>query len=247
MLFPVSNRKPSRQWTTFKMALRPLGQTQPPAILTHLMNTQAELIDWLHDVHAIEKAKEVALQKLASHPHNHQALREEATRHGTETRRQAEAVVTCLKRLGSDPSVLKTMPDRRMDADLMKSTGMTFGGDERIKDVLSILVTEHLQIARHTVLRKGAARLGLLDLVSTCDQIIDDEKRMAKWLQVNLPEIIATYLTPDEADDGPQECGPTERDHTVHWEFAQLAQNASLFGGPLPRSIFASMRNSCSR
>lgn len=213
------------------------------------MNTQAELIDCLQEVYAMEKAMEEALNKLTVPPHRHAALREQAAQHCTETRRHAEVIASCLKQLGSETSSLKSGLVRDKGTDLITGPGRTFTQDERLKDVIAVLITEHFEIACHTILRTGAAHLGLPEMIRSCDQILLEKKRMVKWLQLNLPQIFATYLAPgDTAEDSGDteidlQLGRTGHDRDVaHWEFVQLAQNASLFGGPLPRSVFASMR-----
>lgn len=128
--------------------------------------------------------------------------------------------------------------------DLVKSTGTAFARDERIKDVLMVLVTEHFEIACHTILRTRASQLGLLEVVSICDQIVAEEKRMVNWLQQNMPPIFAAYLAQGkETEAGEKIFG---RPHQVRargkmsWEFVQLADNDSLFGGTLrqPSSVY---------
>lgn len=213
------------------------------------MNTQAELIDSLRDIYAMDKAMETALNKLTDHPNHYPALRRQAALHCTETRRHAEAVATFLKQLGSDTSSLKTVLAQGMGKDFMRGAGTAFARDERIKDVLTVLVTEHFEIACHSILRTRASQLGLLEIVRICDQILCEEKSMVNWLQLNMPQIFASYLAQEEeaeADGEKYETAPAstaDAQDRVQWEFVQLEHNASLFGGSLPRASFASMQN----
>ncbi len=210
------------------------------------MNTQAELIDWLRDIYAMDKAMEAALNKLTDHPQHYPALRKQAAQHCTETRRHAEAIAAFLKQLGSDTSSLKTMLAQGMGMDFMRSAGAAFARDERIKDVLTVLVTEHFEIACHTILRTRALQLGRLEIVRMCDQILSEENRMVSWLQQNMPHIFAAYLSQEKETEAEHEFAAAQSvdsEARVQWEFVQLAQNASLFGGPPPRSSFASMQN----
>lgn len=206
------------------------------------MYTQAELINWLRDLYAMEKAMESALKKLTAHPHNHSVLREQADLHATETRRHAEALATCLKQLGSETSSLKTVLAQGMD--LTRGAGASFSHDERIKDVLIVFVTAHFEIACHNIVRTGASQLGLVEIVRNCDPILFEKRRMVKWLQHYLPQIISTSLSPEEdEEDESEEAGLHRARNTpakgrMQWEFAQMAHNASLFGGTLPRSVF---------
>lgn len=206
------------------------------------MNTTAELTDWLRDAYAMEKAMETALKKLTDHPATHPTLREQAERHCTETRHHSEAIAICLKRLGSDASSLKTAAAQGMD--FMRGTSSTLARDERLKDVLTVLVTEHFEIACHTILRTGAVRLGRHEIVDICDEILVEEKRMARWLQINLPQIIAAYMAPEPESETVKE-EETDRVKESHekrmaqWEFIQLAQTATLFGGQTSGTAFA--------
>ncbi|MDB6003978.1 MAG: hypothetical protein JWR15_965 [Prosthecobacter sp.] len=210
------------------------------------MNTQAELIDWLRDSYAMEKALETALKKLTEHAHTHPALREQAELHSMETRLHAAAIASCLKSLGSDTSSLRTVLAQGMD--LMRSAGSTFARDERIRDVLTVLVTEHFEIACHTILRTGAVQLGMQGIVDVCDDILLGEKRMTRWLQIHLPQIIAAYLaaepeTVNKAAHPSEEAEEANDERATQWEFIHLAQIPSMFGGKTHGHGFANMLN----
>ncbi len=214
------------------------------------MNTQAELIDWLRDIYAMDQAMETALTKLTNHPDHYPALRRQAALHCTETRQHAEAIANLLKQLGSDTSSLKTVRAQGMGMDFMRNAGAAFASDERIKDVLTVLVTEHFEIACHTILRTRASQLGLQEIVHICDQVLSEGNRMVNWLQLHMPQIFAAYLAQEEEteaeDETKEDFAPTRKVHTqsrVQWEFVQLQHNTSLFGGQLPRSSFANMQN----
>lgn len=204
-----------------------------------LMNTKAELIDWLRDSYAMEKALETALTKLTEHPHTHPGLREQAGLHRIDTQVHAEAIAGCLKALGSDTSSLRTVLAQGMD--LMRSAGSSFGRDERIKDVLTVLVTEHFEIACHTILRTGAVRLGLHDIVQVCDEILLGEKRMTRWLQVHLPQIIAAYLAGEPVKET-EPARDADKERASKWEFIQMA-HVPMFGGKAHGHAFANMLN----
>lgn len=211
------------------------------------MTTQDELIDRLSDIYALAKTLETALKKLSDNPSHCPAMRKQAAQHSGETRRHAEAIATFLKQLGTDPAaLLKTMKAPGTGMDLMKSPGTAFVRDERIKDILTVLVTEHFEIACHTILRKRASQLGLQEVVRICDQIVAEEKRMVDWLQLNMPPIFAAYLAQGKETEAEEDIHHhIRRTHQIRpgvkmsWEFVQLADNASLFGGPLrlPSSV----------
>lgn len=207
------------------------------------MNTQAEIIDWLRDAYAMEKTQITALNKLTCNPRTHLALRQEAAVHSNVTRQHAAAIAHCLKRLGAETASLKTVQPQGME--MMRNAGAAFARDERIKDVLTVFVTEHFEISCHTILRDAAEDLGLQEIVGVCDKILFQEKRMVEWLQFNLPQIIASYLAPQETvameEADPERVEDFYAQRLAQWEFAQLAQTTPLFGGAMPRSAFLGM------
>ncbi|MGV3662296.1 MAG: DUF892 family protein [Prosthecobacter sp.] len=163
------------------------------------MKTQDELIEWLRDAYAMEKAMEVALKKQIDNQSVSLLLREQSAVHLKETQHHSEAVAACLKRLGSETSTLKTAMAKGLE--IMKGASTAFAGDHRVKDLLGMCATEHFEIACYTALRAGAARFGIFEIVETCNQIIKEEQRMADWLEANLPHVVMSYL--EEAVSAP--------------------------------------------
>lgn len=210
------------------------------------MTSQAELINWLRDLHAMEKTMEPALKKLTRSPHTHASLREQASMHVIETQQHAGVLADCLAQLGADTSTLKATPLQSMD--FTRGTGASpVSQDERIKDVLTVLVTAHFEIACHNIVRTAASQLGLLEIVDRCDPVRDEKRRMVQWLQRNLPEILSQYLSPEKDEDDEEEeenmawWRTSASRNREQWEFVQLAPSASLFGGTLTRGGIASM------
>ncbi len=198
------------------------------------MNSKTELIEGLRDAYAMEKAMEIALQKLMVHPHTHQALQVQASEHCAATRRHADALAACLRRLGSEAASLRSEIARGIE--LMQSMGAAFVRDERIKNVLTVFATEHFEIACHSRLRDGAQHFGLLEVVRICDEILLAEKRISKWLECYLPQIAADCLCAEEDEEELQADKIAPVNPAAQWEFAQLGQNMTLFGARLPRA-----------
>ncbi len=160
------------------------------------MKTKDELIEWLRDAYAMEKAMELSLKKQSDSQGVSMLMREQAALHLAETQRHAEAVEACLKKLGSEVSTLKTAMAKGME--IMKGASTAFAGDHRVKDLLAMCAAEHFEIACYMALRAGAQRAGLFDVVDLCTKILKDEQRMAEWLEGNLPQVVMTYLDADE-------------------------------------------------
>jgi ferritin-like metal-binding protein YciE len=59
--------------------------------------------------------------------------------------------------------------------------------DEMVKNFLMDHAAENLEIASYTAIVTAARDLGEEDIARTCEQILEEEREMAKWLLENLP------------------------------------------------------------
>lgn len=156
------------------------------------MNTKDELIEWLRDAYAMEKAMEIALKKQMDSDDTLQPLRDLFEVHYTETQNHASAVEGCLKSLGSNTSTLKTTFAEAIET--MKSIGASFTKDAGVKAMLASYAAEHFEIGCYLALAAGARNLGMPDIAATCEKILADEKRMADWLEANVTNAVTSYL-----------------------------------------------------
>lgn len=167
------------------------------------MNTQEELIEWLRDAYAMEKAMEIALKKQMDSDDTLQPLRDLFEVHYVETQRHAAAVEGCLKSLGSNTSALKTTFAEAIET--MKSISSAFARDSGVKSMLASYAAEHFEIGCYLALIAGARNLDLPDVAKACEEILADEQRMADWLEANVPQAVTSYLkesaTSDKATD----------------------------------------------
>lgn len=164
------------------------------------MNTQEELIEWLRDAYAMEKAMEIALKKQMDSDDTLQPLRDLFEVHYVETQRHAAAVEGCLKSLGSNTSALKTTFAEAIET--MKSISSSFARDSGVKSMLASYAAEHFEIGCYLALIAGARNLGLPDIAKTCEEILADEQRMADWLEANVPQAVTSYLKESAITDG---------------------------------------------
>jgi len=161
------------------------------------MNTQEELIEWLRDAYAMEKAMEIALKKQMDSDDTLQPLRDLFEVHHAETRRHAQEVEACLKSLGSNTSALKTTFAEAIET--MKGVGASFTKDTGVKSMLASYAAEHFEIGCYLALIAGARNLGRPDIAQICEGILADEKRMAAWLEANVPNAVTSYLKEESA------------------------------------------------
>ncbi|MES2598716.1 MAG: DUF892 family protein [Verrucomicrobiota bacterium] len=159
------------------------------------MKTKAELIDWLRDAYAMEKAMTSALQKQVNNQKLPLEARQLASNHLTETEAHAEAVAVCLHELGTDTSMVKNAIAQ--GAEYAKGVSTMLAGDEHVKDVIAAYTSEHFEIACYTALATAASHLGYPEIERTCRAILKEELRMAEKLQAGLPAVIQAYLLSD--------------------------------------------------
>lgn len=151
-----------------------------------------EIVDWLKDAYAMERGLETALQKQSNEESLAPHVRERASIHLEETKRHAEEVRSCLQRLGTDTSALKT----GMGAIGQSAKGMMtmFANDQQIKDLLDGYMMEHFEIASYTALEAAAERAGFSDVAEMCRRIIPDEERMAQAIIDAIPQEVESHL-----------------------------------------------------
>ncbi len=151
-----------------------------------------ELIDWLNDAYAMERALEITLRKQAENKDAHRAVRERARIHLDETTEHAERLVRCLEMLGSTPSTLKTVTGQMLE--LGKGVTTMFVRDERVKDFLAAYASEYFEVACYKSLIAGAESAGEEDIVPLLEQNLKQDTAMAEWLDMNIAAITRDYL-----------------------------------------------------
>jgi len=155
-------------------------------------SSRSELIDWLREAYAMERALENALEKQAQNGQLSPTVRIRAATHLEETHQHAAAIEGLLHALGSDTPELKT--GARIVGQLRRAVATKFARDERIKDLLDGYAMEHFEIACYTALITAAVQAGYGQIAETCRRILADELRMAEGIKASLPDEVATYL-----------------------------------------------------
>lgn len=155
------------------------------------------LLTWLRDAHAMEQQAEKMLSAQASRLVHYPALRTRIEQHLEETRGQQQILEATLRRLGSQPSMIKDFGGKLM------AFGQAVGGmavsDEVIKGAMSGYVFEHMEIASYTVLIAAAGAANDVETQRACEEILMQEIAMADWILRNLPELTEAFLQRSEA------------------------------------------------
>ncbi|MFL6515941.1 MAG: ferritin-like domain-containing protein [Chthoniobacterales bacterium] len=157
------------------------------------MEKRDELISWLNDAYAMERALEITLDKQTRNNDLHSAIRQRAAIHLDETRAHAERIERCLRTLGTEPSTLKTVAATTFET-AKKFTTM-FASDERVKDYLAATGAEYFEVACYKALIAAAGELGEEVLVPLLEQNLREDHAMAQWLEDNIDVTVRGYLS----------------------------------------------------
>lgn len=150
------------------------------------------LIAWLNDAHAMEEGLITMLEKQVGETEGMPEMQARIREHLEETKRHAELVRSCHARHGTDPSGSKDLLAKVTSA--VNGFGMSLTSDAMVKNVHSSYAAEHFELASYMVIRAAALELGDAETVAICDEIMEDEMRMADWLAMQIPLSVTEYL-----------------------------------------------------
>ncbi|MFC7398292.1 ferritin-like domain-containing protein [Chelatococcus sp. GCM10030263] len=161
-----------------------------------MASAEERLMEWLRDAHAAEQQAETMLTGVASRLENYPDLKARIEQHIRETQRQADLVRGCIERRGGSTSMIKDAGGKMM-AFGQAMSGM-FVGDEVMKGSIASYAFEAMEIASYRILVTTAEQVGDQETARICEQILQEEKAMADWLEQNLPNLTKAYLMREE-------------------------------------------------
>lgn len=166
-----------------------------------MTQTQQQIVlSWLRDAHAMEVGAIPTLRDHASAAKNYPDVQAKLNEHAEATRRHADLVEGCTKRLGSHPSALKEAVGIVMG----KVTGVAnlSTKDTVVKNALGDYAAENFEIACYKSLIAAAEKIGDHETADVCKRILRDEEEMAGWLGGHIPTITQEFLTEQAGEDG---------------------------------------------
>ncbi|GGE55363.1 YciE/YciF family protein [Agaricicola taiwanensis] len=163
------------------------------------MTKQLEIFSLgLRNAHSMENEAlsimEAQVKRLEHYPALEQRLRE----HIEETKVQKDRLDQILKSVGDSNSSLKDMAASVMGS--MAAMGHTMAGDEILKNSFADFAFENFEIAAYRSLITMAEASGHTQHVSLLQASLDEEIKMASWLEQNLPDITQTFLAREVGD-----------------------------------------------
>ncbi len=108
--------------------------------------------------------------------------------HLEQTRRHAQMTKDCVETLGGHTSALKTGMATLFGQIQASSTGPA--KDEMVKNALADYAAENFEVASYTALVRAAQELNDQHTARVCQQILQEDEEMARWIQQNLPTLV---------------------------------------------------------
>jgi ferritin-like metal-binding protein YciE len=146
----------------------------------------------LTNAHALENQAVQLLSRQVERLENYPAMSERMRQHIEESRHQAARLERILERLGTSHSSIKDALTGFMGN--MAALGHTLAPDEVIKNSFANFAFEHYEIATYKALLEMADAAGDAEAPALLRQSLDEEQRMAQWIDQHLPETIRTYM-----------------------------------------------------
>jgi ferritin-like metal-binding protein YciE len=161
-----------------------------------MASAEERLMEWLRDAHAAQEQAETMLSGMARRVENYPDLKARIEQHIGETQRQAELVRGCIERRGESTSTIKDAGGKMVG--LGQAMSGMFVGDEVMKGSIACSAFESMEIASYRILIDTARQVGDEETARTCEQILQEEEAMARWLEQNLPTLTQQYLTREQ-------------------------------------------------
>lgn len=156
------------------------------------MATKKEtLLSWLKDAHGMENASVTMMEKQVKRLDEHPEIQNKIKQHLEESREQQRMVKECIERLGGEVSSIKQgMGSFVSNVQAMMSAA---SGDEVVKNSLANFGFENFEIASYKSLIAAADDLGEQEIKQTCETILQQEQRMAQWVEEHIPQVTKEY------------------------------------------------------
>lgn len=140
----------------------------------------------------MELALVTTLEKQIKDTEGKPQVQKRIKEHLEETKEHAKKVEKCISRNGGDTSGIKDITGK-MGA-MMSGLGMSMLKDVLVKDMHSAYAAEHFEIASYLLIRAAAEELDDMETAKVCDEILEDEYRMAEWVEDQIPLVVKMHL-----------------------------------------------------
>ena len=159
---------------------------------------QERLTAWLKDAYSMEMGLIPVLENHARDAEDFPEVQARDRQHVEETRRHAEMVKSCIERRGENVSAVKTAVGGMVGT--VQSVMSEPFRDGVVKNFLSDYAAEHFEIAAYRALITAAQQIGDQETARICQQILQEDEAMARWIEQNLPMVVQQTLREKAAE-----------------------------------------------
>jgi ferritin-like metal-binding protein YciE len=149
-------------------------------------------ITGLRNAHALEAQAIQLCNRQVERYENYPELRERLREHAEESRQQQKRIDQILQTLGTSPSTLKDIGTSIMGN--MAAMGHAMAQDEVLKNSFANYAFEHYEIATYKALLEMAQAAGDSASQPLLQESLDEEKRMAEWIDQHLSPTLRRYM-----------------------------------------------------
>jgi ferritin-like metal-binding protein YciE len=157
-----------------------------------------DLIAWLCDAHAMELAVAEVLEEHIRDTDDLPLHQERLHRHLAETRGHAGRLRECLEGMGVTVRDREALLGDVFGRSRFVALGMA--DDEIVRCLACECAAEHFEIATYRAILTAARALDFGEVGSLCEQILQEEEEMARWIESQIPVATLTYLRQKRAN-----------------------------------------------
>jgi ferritin-like metal-binding protein YciE len=155
-------------------------------------------VDGLKNAHAMEVQARELMERQSDRLSDFPAVQARVSEHLDETKRQLERLESCLSACGESPSTIK---DTALSAvGNIAAMGHAMASDEILKNTFANEAFEHYEIAAYKSLLTLCEEAGQLSAAESLRQSLQEEQRMAAWIDSHLEEVTLDYLAKRERE-----------------------------------------------
>jgi ferritin-like metal-binding protein YciE len=154
-------------------------------------------ITGLQNAHALEAQAIQLCNRQVERLENYPEMRERLREHAEESRRQQERIDQILQTLGTSPSTLKDIGTSIMGN--LAAMGHAVAQDEVLKNSFANYAFEHFEIASYKALLEMAQAAGDNAAPQLLEQSLNEEVRMAQWIEQHLSPTVRRYMQLESA------------------------------------------------
>ena len=156
------------------------------------MECKERLVEWLKNAYCLELSIAETLEKHAQAAEDLPEIQNDLAEHISLTNDQAERVRNEIERLGGDVSSIKTTFSKILGD--MSGVASELPRDRLVKNAITELGTEHLEMATYMAIANIAEICGEEESAEMARKIAEEEKTTGEMLAKKMNMIISHYL-----------------------------------------------------